>query len=236
MQHWWPSAPGFPLTMEAKADLGIGSLLSLLCSSLLCCRGPPPPAGPPAGEGGGCQLLQPIGSSGQHTCAQHDLQATPAPWPTAGNIRQAPPGARERTIHLLGQHGRQSLRSASCWQQPLPSCACVTPHKGQHAAQHHKRRHTAWVPRRQELGSGWPKAPSCSDQVTAPGSMHCAHLRPTHSLLSQLLLLRRNLGLVLLRGLQWVHGSAGGEGLGWACTCMRAGQLQWSCTPASAST
>ena len=62
-----------PLTLKEKADLGIGSLLSLLCSSLLCCCRPPPPAGPPAGQGGSRQLLQPIGSSGQHACAQHDL-------------------------------------------------------------------------------------------------------------------------------------------------------------------
>ena len=69
------------------------------------------------------------------------------------------------------------------------------------------------------MGSEWPEAPSCS----APGSMHCAHLRPINFLLSQLLLLQLNIGLVLLRRLHWVHGR-----LGWACTCMRAGQLSWS--------
>ena len=54
----------------------------------------------------------------------------------------------------------------------------------------------------------------------------CADLHPIHSLLSQLLLLRLELGLVLLRRLQRVHGSASREGLGWACTCTRAGQLE----------
>ncbi len=52
----------------------------------------------------------------------------------------------------------------------------------------------------------------------------CAHLRPVDALLRQLLLLRLKLRLVLLCGLQWVHGSASRKGLGWACTCMRIGQ------------